>query len=180
MRPVLVLLVMLGGPLAADAEPLKVAREPHDTAAGGPTTVAGVTGEGWFARAMIEALPVYPTFWRTGGVVGLATGLEYWSDRGDQGFGWPYEVLVGVRTPGLRIVTGAGVDIVGAVYEHQMDATHLASRAYALANASIDLFGMRAGIDLRVGRHFVLDVPDFNRWQLGISVGYTWPARHGL
>jgi len=26
----------------------------------------------------------------------------------------------------------------------------------------------------------VYDVPDFTRWELGISLGYTWPARHEL
>jgi len=177
MRKVLVLVVMLAAPAAA--EPLKVAREPQDAAAGGPSAITGISGTGWFARAEIEAFFALPTSWKAGPAFGMNEGLEVWNDGDQWGFGWPIAVMGGLRVPGVRVLGGVGIDWIGA-YHDPMAGTQIAARAFALANASVDIEGVRVGVDARMGRHFVDNVPDFNRWELGISLGYTWPARHNL
>lgn len=177
MRKVLVLIVMLAAPAAA--EPLKVAREPHDASAAGPSAITGISGTGWFARAEMEALFVLPGPWKAGPALGMNEGLEVWNERGAWGFGWPIAAIGGLRVPGFRLLGGVGIDWIGAVYT-PMAGTNIAARAFALANASIDIEGFRVGVDARIGRHFVADVPDFTRWELGLSLGYTWPARHEM
>lgn len=156
---------------------MQVARAPYDRAAGGPTLTGGVTGNGGFGRLAFEAMPTFPTFWRAGFVAGLEAGIESWRDGDAAGGGFTYAGVIGVRVPGLRATIGIGDELGAARW---MDDSHVAFGGFALANVSIDLFGIRAGIDARIAHQFVAGAPDFTRTQLGISVGYTWPAKHGL
>jgi hypothetical protein len=174
MRSLVVVIVIASAPAAA--EPLKIAREPRDAWAGGPTVVGGITAAGGFGRIQFEALPTLPAFGRSGLVFGLEEGLQYWRDGDATGGGFSYQGVIGVRVPGLRVTVGVG-DEIGAVSRME---THFAMAGYALANASIDLWGIRAGIDTRIARYLVVGAPDLTTWQLGISAGYTWPVRHGL
>jgi hypothetical protein len=148
-------------------------RHAHPPAGLGGSAVFGWAADGWVARLEYELFPVMAPHGRFGPLIGFSTGMEYWRDGDDKGFSVPVLIVGGVRFLPMRVLVGVGIqaftlDVVN-------DDTGVGAWGpIAMASASIDLWGVRVGVDARATRHLELGAPDFNQLQLGISVGYTW------
>lgn len=140
----------------------------------GGSVVGGWIEDGWFGRFEYEALPVMAPDRTVGGLFGFSAGFEYWRAADDaKGFAVPALTMLGVRVFPVRAVVGVGIYAL-TIDERAGDWGAGAWGPIGMASVSVDLWGVRAGVDLRATRHLNLGAPDFTQLQLGISVGYTW------
>jgi hypothetical protein len=173
-------LAVLGSDAAA--EPLfdgrpHVAMEPvheHPPAGFGGSAVFGWSGDdGWVARLDYELLPVMAPHGTFGPVLGSMGGLEYWRHDDDQGFSIPALWVGGVKLFPMRVLLGVGIEAL-TVDKVNSDWGVGTCGPIAMASVSLDVVGIRVGVEARATRHVNIGADDFNQLQLAISVGYTW------
>lgn len=180
----LVLVAVLGAPLAARAQPVATEAPPrpaHPPAGIGGALAVGWAGSGWLARLDYDVLPVMAPDGSPGPVLGFVPGIELWRAAPDWGFAIPLGFVVGLRVFPVRATIGVGFDAL--LVDTVNDDTGLGLWApFATASAGLDVHGFRLGVDGRVVRRWQLGADDFTQWQLAIFAGRTWgtPDRRAI
>jgi hypothetical protein len=128
---------------------------------------------GWAARLQFHAMPFLAEHERTGPLVDIAYGFEFWrAGHGNWGTDLPFELELGVRARVVRAQIGVGCDVLLLDQVHG-DTGFGVYAPVASVTAGADIGPLTVMADARVTRRWQFGADDSTQWMFTLGVGFT-------